>query len=196
MSQMPPEYPPGYQAPGGPTYDPPPGLTPPGGTPGGGGRRNRETPLLLALLVLVVGIIVVGGLLVFGGDDDDGGGGGEGEETEQTSSRTPEETLLGYYDALHNRDCEAWVDHVDEATWSQDGATNADEAVTHCEERMTQMALDYAGTTPVNARTVFDDGQTAKVRYDEEQDAGSFSLVVDLVLEDGKWRVTGNVDFA
>lgn len=192
-------YPPGGQfPPGGPGGQFPSPQQPGWGTPAGPAPSGgSNTGLIVALAVVVVGVLGLGAFLLLSGDDDDDSGtetageDGEGSDEEGSSegsgSRSPEDTVSGWMQAIQDQDCEAVVDFMTEETWSPSGTR--ENAVRDCESNIGTLASSVEGIDVQSIDLVNEEGDHAVVETVSTRNGTESVERADLYMEEGEWRL-------
>jgi hypothetical protein len=155
-------------------------------------RRRRLLPWI-AGAVVVVALLAGGAALLLGGGGDDpsadgtsstteGGGGSSGGDL------SAEDTVEAYFSALGDQDCPALIGYVAEATWSEGGNVEREDALATCEEDQAD-ATRYQLERSELREGGGEEDETALVDVTVSAEGESTSVAVSLVREDGGWRI-------
>jgi hypothetical protein len=136
---------------------------------GGGGRK-----VLLILGGLVVLALVVGGLLFAMGDSDDG-------------DDSPEQAVRDFFEASEDKDCARLTELVVEKSWSQGGTVTRESAIEQCSDEME--AGPQLDTELKSVDTTSEQDDKAVVRVNYTLDDETVDTEIDLVREDGDWKI-------
>ncbi len=138
--------------------------------PGGKGKLL----LVAGLVVVALGAAV---LLTRGGGSDSG---------------SPVGTVETMYTALREKDCDALLEVMTEATWSEDGASTREEAIDECEISAEQESDALPEDVELDYELASEDDETAVVDVVARFEGQSFETPIVLVQEDGRWKVDGD----